>query len=157
MPIRRWMTHLIPTGELRPVAGTVFDFRTPRVIAARIRDGSEPQLAIGRGYDHNFVAARARRAACAWLLASRIRRSGRVLELLTTEPEPSALHRQLSLRRRRGQGLVACIGKAMGSRWRLSIFRTLPTIRNFRARFSRPGALDLDHRIPLLDDTIGTG
>jgi aldose 1-epimerase len=77
--------HLIPTGELRPVQGTVFDFRTPRVIAERIRDGSEPQLAIGRGYDHNFALrgakSRLRRAA-------RLEdpRSGRVLELLTTEP-----------------------------------------------------------------------
>jgi aldose 1-epimerase len=49
---------LIPTGELRAVAGSVFDFCTPRVIADRIRDGSEPQLVYGRGYDHNFVISR---------------------------------------------------------------------------------------------------
>lgn len=77
--------YLIPTGELRPVNGTVFDFRTPQVIAERIRDGSEPQLAIGRGYDHNFALRGARGQLRP---AARLEdpRSGRVLELLTTEP-----------------------------------------------------------------------
>lgn len=77
--------HLIPTGEVRPVAGTVFDFRTPQVIAARIRDGSDPQLALGRGYDHNFVL---RGAPGSLRPAARLEdpRSGRALELLTTEP-----------------------------------------------------------------------
>jgi len=77
--------NLIPTGELRKVAGTVFDFRTPQVIAERIRDGSDPQLAIGRGYDHNFVL---RGAPGQLRPAARLEdpRSGRVLELSTTEP-----------------------------------------------------------------------
>jgi aldose 1-epimerase len=76
---------LIPTGELRPVAGTVFDFRTPQVIASRIRDGSDPQLIHGRGYDHNFVL---RGEPGSLRSAARLEdpRSGRVLELLTTEP-----------------------------------------------------------------------
>lgn len=46
---------LIPTGELRPVAGTVFDFNTPRAIGDRVRDARDPQIAYGRGYDHNWV------------------------------------------------------------------------------------------------------
>ncbi len=46
---------LIPTGELRPVKGTVFDFRTPRAIGDRVRDGSDQQIVFGRGYDHNWV------------------------------------------------------------------------------------------------------
>jgi aldose 1-epimerase len=77
--------HMIPTGELRAVAGTVFDFRTPQVIAARMRDAAEPQLAIGSGYDHNFVL---RGAPGTLRLAARLveRRAGRALELLTTEP-----------------------------------------------------------------------
>lgn len=77
--------HMIPTGEVRPVGGTAFDFRTPQVIGARIRDASEPQLRIGRGYDHNFVL---RGAAGTLRRAARLEetRSGRVLELLTTEP-----------------------------------------------------------------------
>jgi aldose 1-epimerase len=45
---------LIPTGEIRPVAGTPFDFRAPHAIGERIRDNDQ-QLAFGRGYDHNFV------------------------------------------------------------------------------------------------------
>ncbi|MDP4006019.1 aldose epimerase family protein [Methylobacterium sp. NEAU K] len=44
----------IPTGEIRPVAGTPFDFRTPHPLGARIRVG-DPQLAIAKGYDHSFV------------------------------------------------------------------------------------------------------
>lgn len=77
--------HQIPTGEVRPVAGTPFDFRTQRVIASRIRDGSDPQLQIGRGYDHNFVL---RGETGSLRLAARLAdpSSGRVLELLTTEP-----------------------------------------------------------------------
>jgi len=75
----------IPTGELRSVAGTVFDFRKPRVIAAGIRDGSDPQLMRGAGYDHNFVL---RGAAGVLRTAARLAdpRSRRVLELLTTAP-----------------------------------------------------------------------
>ncbi|MBO4571822.1 MAG: galactose-1-epimerase [Bacteroidales bacterium] len=43
----------IPTGEIRPVEGTPFDFRTPHAIGARIGDDDE-QLKNGRGYDHNW-------------------------------------------------------------------------------------------------------
>ena len=47
-------TTLIPTGELAPVAGTPFDFRTPTAIGARIAEPNE-QLKIAGGYDHNWV------------------------------------------------------------------------------------------------------
>lgn len=76
---------LIPTGELRPVAGTSFDFREPQTIGARIRDGRDDQLRIGRGYDHNYVidgtAGQLRPAA-------RVEdpQSGRVLELFASAP-----------------------------------------------------------------------
>lgn len=46
---------LIPTGELRAVAGTPFDFRTPRRVGDRIRDGRDAQIRFARGYDQNFV------------------------------------------------------------------------------------------------------
>ena len=49
--------HLIPTGELRPVAGTPFDFRKPAVIGSRI-DQEEEQLKYSSGYDHNYVLNR---------------------------------------------------------------------------------------------------
>lgn len=77
---------LIPTGEFRPVAGTPFDFRTPQTVGARIRDGRDEQLRRGQGYDHNYVLAR--EASAQPRLAARLEdpASGRVLELLTTEP-----------------------------------------------------------------------
>ena len=78
-------TTLIPTGELRKVAGTPFDFRQPRIIGQLIRNGRDEQLRIGRGYDHNFVIAgrpgQLRRAARLEDPAS-----GRVLEVLATAP-----------------------------------------------------------------------
>jgi len=45
---------LIPTGELKPVKGTPFDFLTAHVIGDRI-DADDEQLRLGQGYDHNFV------------------------------------------------------------------------------------------------------
>src|SRR5579864_4381814 len=47
-------SKLIPTGELKPVAGTPFDFTKPETIGARISADHE-QLKLGKGYDHNWV------------------------------------------------------------------------------------------------------
>lgn len=75
---------LIPTGELRAVTGTPFDFRQAAAIGARIDDDDE-QLRLAGGYDHSFEVegadGRLRRAA---RVSEPI--SGRVLEVLTTEP-----------------------------------------------------------------------
>lgn len=75
---------LIPTGEIKPVAGTPFDFRKPTPIGARI-DADDEQIKRGGGYDHNFVL---RGEAGGLRLAARVveKKSGRVLEVLTTEP-----------------------------------------------------------------------
>ena len=75
---------LIPTGELAPVAGTPFDFRKPTRIGDRI-DQDHVQLKNGRGYDHNWVLNRQGRGL---ELAARViePKSGRTLEVLTTEP-----------------------------------------------------------------------
>jgi aldose 1-epimerase len=75
---------LIPTGKVVPVAGTPFDFTKPVAIGARIEDPSE-QLEAGGGYDHNFVL---RGKMGELRLAARVTdpKSGRVLEVLTTEP-----------------------------------------------------------------------
>jgi len=75
---------LIPTGELKAVAGTPFDFTKPIAIGAHIED-KDPQLVIGKGYDHNFVL---RGGVGALRLVARLTepKSGRVLEVLTTEP-----------------------------------------------------------------------
>jgi aldose 1-epimerase len=76
---------LIPTGGLRPVAGTPFDFTSPRVLDDVVRDGRDPQIVIGRGIDHNFALDAGKTAEPK--LAARLEdpRSGRVLEVLTTE------------------------------------------------------------------------
>jgi aldose 1-epimerase len=75
---------LIPTGELKPVGGTPFDFRTPHAIAERI-DADDPQLHLGHGYDHNFVLDHApgQLAEAAEVYEPT---TGRILEVLTTEP-----------------------------------------------------------------------
>lgn len=75
---------LIPTGELRPVAGTPFDFRTAQRIGARI-DADDEQLRFGAGYDHNFVLADAPRELA---FAARLHdpATGRRLEIWSTEP-----------------------------------------------------------------------
>lgn len=77
---------LIPTGVLQPVTGTVFDFTRGRILAEGIRDGRDPQIVAGRGYDHNFAldAGLTKTPKLAARLEDSI--SGRVLELLTTEP-----------------------------------------------------------------------
>src|SRR5690348_5250844 len=76
---------LIPTGELRDVAGTPFDFRKPTAIGARINQDDE-QLKLGGGYDHNFVLRRP--AGSGESLAARVveATTGRVMEVWTTEP-----------------------------------------------------------------------
>ncbi|UVO53774.1 aldose epimerase family protein [Sphingomonas sp. SUN039] len=48
----------IPYGEARSVAGTPFDFRTPRAVGDRVRDVREKQIGWARGYDHNWVIGR---------------------------------------------------------------------------------------------------
>ena len=47
----------IPTGEVRPVAGTAFDFRQPKPIGQDVRDGRDQQIVFGHGYDHNWVVS----------------------------------------------------------------------------------------------------
>jgi aldose 1-epimerase len=75
---------LIPTGELRPVAGTPFDFTTPTPIGARI-DADDEQLRHGAGYDHNWVIDKAPGALG---LVARVCKtgSGRTMDVLATAP-----------------------------------------------------------------------
>ncbi|WP_082738039.1 aldose epimerase family protein [Sphingomonas sp. CCH9-E2] len=77
---------LIPTGELKSVEGGVFDFRKPRLVAEGLRDGRDPQIVIARGYDHNWALDKGQTATPQ--LAARLEDpvSGRVLEVLSTEP-----------------------------------------------------------------------
>jgi aldose 1-epimerase len=76
---------LIPTGEIRSVAGTPFDFTAPHTIGERI-GAEDEQIKFGGGYDHNFVLDR--EAGDSLQLAARVYEptSGRVMEVSTTEP-----------------------------------------------------------------------
>ena len=76
---------LIPTGKLEPVEGTPMDFRTATAVGARI-DADFEQLKFGKGYDHNWVLNR--KSAGDMELAATVfePKSGRVMEVLTTEP-----------------------------------------------------------------------
>ena len=77
-------SSLIPTGELRPVAGTPFDFTKPTAIGARI-EAADEQIKFGMGYDHNWVL---NKGAGGLTKAAEVheRKSGRVMEVWTTEP-----------------------------------------------------------------------
>ena len=77
---------LIPTGELRDVKNTPFDFTRPVAIGERI-NGTDEQLKLGRGYDHNWVLDKKSGFSGIELAAvARDPKSGRVLEVLTTQP-----------------------------------------------------------------------
>jgi aldose 1-epimerase len=75
---------LIPTGELRKVEGSPFDFRTPHKIGERINNDDE-QLKFGKGYDHNWVL---NKKGNEMSMAARVTEStsGRVMEVFTNEP-----------------------------------------------------------------------
>ena len=76
---------LIPTGEIAPVEGTPFDFRTPTAIGARIKEDNQ-QLKFGNGYDQNWVLAAPSDSVLT--LAARVLEpvSGRIMEVFTNEP-----------------------------------------------------------------------
>ncbi|MEP6961073.1 MAG: aldose epimerase family protein [Acidobacteriota bacterium] len=76
--------ELIPTGEVRNVAGTPFDFRTAKSIGERIEE-QDQQLILGRGYDHNWVLDRNGSGLESAALVTDPK-SGRVMEVLTTMP-----------------------------------------------------------------------
>jgi aldose 1-epimerase len=75
---------LIPTGEIRAVEGTPFDFRTPTRIGARI-DQEDAQLRYGGGYDVNWVI---NGTPGEFRPAAKVgdEKSGRTLEVHTTQP-----------------------------------------------------------------------
>jgi aldose 1-epimerase len=75
---------LIPTGELKGVEGTPFDFRKATAIGARIEQDDE-QLKLGKGYDHNWVL---NKKGAELSLAARVEEpsTGHVMEVWTTQP-----------------------------------------------------------------------
>ena len=76
----------IPTGQIAPVAGTPFDFRSATPIGARI-DQSHPQIVAGRGYDHTLVLKKPATPGGMVHVAHVLEpTSGRTLDVSTTEP-----------------------------------------------------------------------
>jgi len=77
---------LIPTGELRPVAGTPFDFRTPHIIGERIHDGTDEQIRFAKGYDQNFIVTPRVTSDVHLMAKVEDPATGRVLEVLSNQP-----------------------------------------------------------------------
>ncbi len=76
----------IPTGEFAPVVDTPFDFREATRIGARVRDARHPQIVVGHGYDHNWVAATKPSDELHKLARAEHPGSGRVLEVHSNQP-----------------------------------------------------------------------
>ncbi len=128
---------LIPTGELRSVEGTPFDFRQARAIGERI-DVDDEQIKFGKGYDQNFVL---NRSGSGLELAARVMepKSGRVMEVLTTEPGVQFYTGNNLDGSIRGKG-----GKVYGRRYGLCLetqhFPDSPNKPNFPSVVLKPGA-----------------
>ncbi|HMK97211.1 MAG TPA: aldose epimerase family protein [Acidimicrobiales bacterium] len=77
--------HLLPTGEILPVAGSPLDFRQLHPIGERIRE-SHPQLLAGHGYDHNWVVNQTSPRSLVLAATVISPASGRRLDVYTTQP-----------------------------------------------------------------------
>ena len=135
----------IPTGEIRDVAGTPFDFTRPTALGDRINTDDE-QIRIAGGYDHNFVLDRAPDAGTPMSLAAHLYepQGGRTLEVFTTEP---------GLQLYAGNGLD---DRVVGKQWRVyrqfggvcletQHFPNSPNEPRFPSTILRPGQ-ELDSR-----------
>lgn len=77
---------LIPTGELKEVKGTVFDFTTPKAIGKGINDTTDIQIKVGGGYDHCWVLNQGKKDSLVLAATAYEPTSGRFMEVFTTEP-----------------------------------------------------------------------
>jgi aldose 1-epimerase len=129
--------YQVPTGELTNVTGTALDFRTPKPIGRDLRS-SEPQMLIGRGYDHNYVLKKSKPGALE--LAARLTDpvSGRTLELSTTEPAVQVYSaNNLNGAAVNAQGLTMRAGDALALE--TQHFPDSPNKANFPSTVLRPG------------------
>jgi len=99
----------VPTGEICTVKDTPMDFTVPRKIGSRI-DTDDIQLKYGAGYDHNWVL-RHRTGTLGLAAAAHDPASGRVMEVLTTQPGVQ-LYTANWIDNEKGKG-----GKLYGRRW----------------------------------------
>ena len=77
--------NCIPTGEILKVAGTPFDFRTPKTVGRDI-DADDEQIKNGAGYDHCFVLNKKEEGELSFAARLVEPNSGRTLDVYTTEP-----------------------------------------------------------------------
>ena len=75
----------IPTGEIRKVEGTPFDFRKPKTIGQDIGSDNE-QIKNGAGYDHCYVLNKKEEGELSFAAKITEPKSGRTMEVYTTEP-----------------------------------------------------------------------
>ena len=75
----------IPTGEILKVAGTPFDFRTPKSFGQDI-DADNEQIKFGKGFDHNYVLNKKEEGELSFAARVTDPKSGRTMECYTTEP-----------------------------------------------------------------------
>jgi len=69
----------IPTGEIKLIAGTPFDFQTPKNLGAQLD-------ALGEGFDHNYVTKRANSSELKKIAIVKHPESGRIMEVFSTAP-----------------------------------------------------------------------
>ncbi len=77
---------LIPTGDLMPVEGTVFDFRNGKAFNDGLRNANEPQILLAHGYDHNWALDKGLTEDAQFIARVEEPKSGRAMEVFSTEP-----------------------------------------------------------------------
>ena len=127
----------VPTGELAPVAGTALDFRKLKPIGQDVAS-TEPQMQLARGYDHNFVLRKPAGEALPLAVRMYDPGSGRLLEVLTTEPGV-----QIYSANNMGGGIVNATGTTLQRGYGLAIetehYPDSPNKPGFPSTLLRPG------------------
>jgi aldose 1-epimerase len=121
--------YLVPTGELRDVAGTPLDFRTAHRIGARI-GADDAQMRIAGGYDHNFVLNQATPGSFTRAAVLSDSACGRTLEVWTSEP---------GLQLYSGNGLSGSFARRTGVCLEPQHFPNSPNEPRFPSTVLRPG------------------
>lgn len=129
----------IPTGELRPVTGTPFDFTKPTAIGNRINDTMDTQIKYGSGYDHCWVFTdTAKKLKLGATVYEPI--SGRYMEMYTTEPGVqlyTANHLNGNLKGKEGVPFTRRFGLCLETQH----FPDSPNQPNFPSTTLRPGQI----------------
>lgn len=142
---------LIPTGALRRVAGTPFDFREPTAIGARI-EAENRQLRRAGGYDHNFVLKKEEGGEGELTLAARVfePESGREMSVYTTEPGLQFYSGNFLQGRLTGKSGVA-YERRSGFALETQHFPNSPNEPDFPSTILRPGETYRSHTVYAFD------